>query len=157
MIHLKSIKELRRIIGLVNFFRDFIPNLSILLQPLTELISVKNFVWSAECEIAWIKIKEAVAAAGMLYSIEDEGKLTVYTDASVVGVGDVLQQYRLSEDREVPILFVSKKFTKPAMKWATIEQECFAEIDLYYYVVNFMLQLIIVICCIFNLHLFPNL
>ena len=31
-----NLKELRRLFGLVNFFRDFIPRLSELLRPLTD-------------------------------------------------------------------------------------------------------------------------
>lgn len=126
LVEPRNIKELRKVIGLINFFRDFIPNLSSIIKPLTELTGIKEFKWSRECNEAWIEVKQAVVDAGMLYSIEDEGKLTVYTDASIVGVGGVLKQYRSLENREVPIMFVSKKFSIPASRWATIEQECFA-------------------------------
>ena len=37
-----SIKQLRRFIGIINFYRRFIPNSSAILQPLTNLLQRKN-------------------------------------------------------------------------------------------------------------------
>jgi hypothetical protein len=121
-----NLKELRRLLGLVNFFRDFIPHLSDIVKPLTDLTGSKGFKWSESCQRAWEAVKEAVANAGALSSLEPEGEITVYTDASTIGIGGVLKQFRKSEGREVPIMFVSQKFTDAARKWSTIEQECFA-------------------------------
>jgi len=121
----KNIKELRRVIGLVNYFRNFVPNLSILLKPLTDLTGNKDYNWDEDCNIAWRRLKEEIANVGMLYGIEEEGELLVYTDASITGVGGILKQFRKSENREVPIIFISKKFSSVAARWSTIEQECY--------------------------------
>lgn len=63
----KNIKELRKAIGLINFFRD----LSNSVKPLTQLTGNKEFKWfdEYECQVAWMKIKEDVANADMLYAV----------------------------------------------------------------------------------------
>ena len=55
----KCVKDVRRILGMVNFFRDFIPNLSTLVKPLTDMTST-GFVWSEQAQKAWLEVKEAV-------------------------------------------------------------------------------------------------
>jgi hypothetical protein len=80
-----TLKELRRMLGLVNFFRDFIPTLSAIVKPLTDLTGNSGFMWSEACQQAWEAVKEAVANAGMLSTLEPEGEITVYTDASTIG------------------------------------------------------------------------
>jgi hypothetical protein len=67
-----------------------------------------------------------VEAAGLLHELRDQGDIILYTDASKFGIGGVLMQFREEVEKEVPICFVSKKFSKQAMDWSTIEQECFA-------------------------------
>ena len=109
----------------MNFFRDFIPNFSEIVKPLTDLTAVSQFQWNGEASETFQNVKEAVSKAGMLYGVEEDGELRVYSDASIVGVGGTLVQFREREDREVPIMFVSKKFSPTSAKWSTIEQECF--------------------------------
>ncbi|CAC5394754.1 Retrovirus-related Pol polyprotein from transposon 297,Retrovirus-related Pol polyprotein from transposon 17.6 [Mytilus coruscus] len=54
----KSVKELRRVVGLLNWFRKYIPNFSSEIEPMTKLLR-KNmkFRWSAEQENAFQKLK----------------------------------------------------------------------------------------------------
>jgi Reverse transcriptase (RNA-dependent DNA polymerase) len=47
----KNVKQVRSILGLVNYYKQFIPHRSDLLAPLTALTRKKTkFVWSEECE-----------------------------------------------------------------------------------------------------------
>ena len=128
-----NLKQLRGLLGTVNYFRAFIPNLSTLLVPLTDLTkghdskvnSTKvKLAWTEECEAAWKKVKVAVADSGALGMVRDVGELVVYCDASTQGVGGHLSQ--LHEGIEVPIVFVSCKFSDAATRWSTIVQECWA-------------------------------
>lgn len=118
-----DLKGLRRLLGLVNFFRDFIPNFSQMVKPITDLTARSGCYWNEEADQAWDRVKREVASAGILFHVEEEGELRVYTDASIVGIGGVLKQFR--ENVEVPIMFISKKFSSTAANWSTLEQECF--------------------------------
>jgi len=120
-----TVKQLRGFIGMVNFMRDFIPDLSKIIEPLTDLTKKsKMFEWTERAEEAFQIVKNAVANVSTLFHIQDDGKLTLYTDASLSGVGAMLAQ--VQSDVERPIMFLSKKFSDAAKKWSTIEQECFA-------------------------------
>ena len=62
-----NIKELRSFIGLVNYYRDFIPQRSHILRPLTSLTSPKvPFLWSVPCRSAFKKLKMALSASTLL-------------------------------------------------------------------------------------------
>jgi hypothetical protein len=120
-----NVKQVRSFVGMIGFMRDFIPNLSQLLEPLTDLTKKsKKFVWNKKAEESFQAVKSAVANLTMLYHLQPQGKIILYTDASLSGVGAVLVQ--IQNDVQRPIIFLSKKFSDAARKWSTIEQECFA-------------------------------
>ena len=53
-----NVKQLRSFTGLVNYYRDFIPQRSHVLAPLTSLTSPKiPFHWSTSCQAAFKKIR----------------------------------------------------------------------------------------------------
>jgi hypothetical protein len=122
-----SVKQLRSFLGMVNFFRDFIPQLSQALGSLTELTkksAQKMFQWTESAESAFVKTKGLIADSTALYQLDEVGKVTLYTDASKAGIGGTLMQ--IQEYMERPILFISHKFSAAAQNWSTIEQECYA-------------------------------
>lgn len=120
----KDVKQLRSFLGMVNYFRNFIPMLSALMSPLTGLTKKDNWAWSEESQAAFEAVKEAVLAAQDLVQLNDSDPLILYTDASTIGVGAVLMQKQ--DGREMPVIYVSKKFTVAESRWSTTEQECYA-------------------------------
>jgi RNase H-like domain found in reverse transcriptase/Reverse transcriptase (RNA-dependent DNA polymerase)/Integrase zinc binding domain len=123
-----NLKQLRSFLGMINFFRDFIPNLSEMLIPLTDLTATSKraiYVWTAQAQVAFDRVKEAVMKASSLFFVEEGGELILYTDASTRGIGSVLIQ-KCDDGSQRPISFLSMKFSEAAQKWSTIEQECFA-------------------------------
>jgi hypothetical protein len=122
-----TVKQLKSFLGSVNYFRAFVPNLSTLLAPLTDLtkgIKKGPISWTSEAQRAFDDIKMAVLNAYTLSWPNETDPYILYTDASDVGVGAMLVQ--LQQSGEVPIGFFSKKFTEVAQRWSTIEKECFA-------------------------------
>jgi hypothetical protein len=111
---------------LVNYFRDFVPNLSMIVAPLTDLTrgTKKSIQWSPVADAAFVLIKEEILKCSTLSWLNENDPIILYTDASTIGVGAVLVQ--LQNNVEKPILFLSKKFSDAASRWSTIEQECFA-------------------------------
>jgi len=128
----KSLTQLRSFLGLVNFTREFIPNLSEVLVPITELTKGdkgKRFIWTAEADIAFNKVKELICDATTLHHLKDEGKIYLTCDASDVGCGGMLSQIQRNADgveKEVVISYNSHKFSTTAANWTTTEKEAYA-------------------------------
>lgn len=88
-----SVTEVRSFVGLASYYMRFVEGFSTIAAPLTRLTHQDiPFVWSEECEMSFLKLKELLTSAPILtLPIEGEG-FTIYCDASGVGVGCVLMQ-----------------------------------------------------------------
>lgn len=120
----KTIPEVRTFLGVCNYFRKFVSNLSVISKPLTELTGKKKMEWSEDVEAAVTKVKQAISNVPSLFHINYDNELILRTDASEKGIGGMLLQLTKS-GQEQPICFMSKSFNSAQQKWSTIEQECF--------------------------------
>lgn len=119
----KSIKEIRRFVGMASWYRRFIDNFSSKLAPVTELLknNGKNrFIWTEQANCAFLEIKSALISAPVLSNPDFDKEFCIQTDASDVGMGAVLCQ-----DDKV-IAFMSQKFTSAERKYNVTERECLA-------------------------------
>ncbi|GLI67045.1 hypothetical protein VaNZ11_011232 [Volvox africanus] len=122
----QNLTELRKFLGLTNYFRKFIEKYSIIAAPLTNLTRKGVFglleSWTSQCQRAFKELKRIVAEDVTLafpdYSLPF--RVEVVSDASVFGSGAVL----LQEGR--PITFTSKKFSGAEIRYTTGEQELLA-------------------------------
>ena len=94
----KSHRKLREFLGLVNFYRRFLPHAADLLYPLTQLLGdcssgTKEVKWTETTQAAFNAIKDALATATLLVHPQPNAQLAIMTDASDVAVGTVLQQH----------------------------------------------------------------
>lgn len=126
----KTLKELRRIIGMASWYRRFIKNFSDLVEPMTNLMKKENskkFVWTPEADKALCNLKTALVSAPILCSPNFEEPFTIQTDASDVGIGAVLSQGVGNEERV--IAYMSKKLLPAQRRYTTTERECLAVIE----------------------------
>lgn len=89
----KTKKELEKILGLINFYRQFIPNLSELTSSLRMLL--KNdvtFMWLPEYARALEAIKNKIVTAPLLSNFDAKKDITIQADASQNGLGCCLLQ-----------------------------------------------------------------
>lgn len=123
-----SMRQIRRFIGMVNFYRRFIPNCSTILSPLTKLIERKNKPVTLEGEAlqAFQSAKTALENFTKLSFINNDPntKIFVTTDASEAGIGAVVEQ-QLNADRK-PIAFFSAKLSAAQRKYSTFSRELLA-------------------------------
>ncbi|GIL51949.1 hypothetical protein Vafri_7922, partial [Volvox africanus] len=121
-----NVQELRKFLGLTNYFRKFIDRYSILAAPLTSFTRKGAFSsvdsWTSECQEAFTAVKQAVGADIVLRFPDDSlpFRIEVVSDASIHGTGAVL----LQEGK--PVAFLSKKFSGAERKYTTGEQELLA-------------------------------
>ena len=96
------------------------------LTDFTKSSTGKPFVWSDEAELAFIRVKNLILESGSLQTLDDEGPIILFTDASNLGCGACLIQKQGVEQLASPIVYLSHKFSSTAQNWSVIEQECFA-------------------------------
>ena len=103
-----SRKELQRAIGLLNWFRKFIPNYSVLAFPLHKLMRKDaSFIWSKECSESFRRLKDAVINSDVLAFPRYDLEFRVAVDTSSKGIGYVLYQIHENGEKRV-IRFGSK-------------------------------------------------
>jgi hypothetical protein len=85
--------EVRSFLGLVGYYRRFIPNFSRIMKPITELLKKGNkYVWSKACDEAFKHLKKFLTTSPMLAQPDTTKPFDVYCDASGTGLGGVLMQ-----------------------------------------------------------------
>ena len=86
--------QLRRFIGLVNFYHQFLPHCANLMQPLHSLLQGKSqsLTWMDEAAATFNATKDILANASLLDYPTLDAPTCLMTDASDMTVGAVLQQ-----------------------------------------------------------------
>jgi hypothetical protein len=125
--------QVRSVLGLFGWFREYIPHYAEWALPLTELTLKKypnRVPWGEAEENAFEKLKELLAAAAdkPLYIINWNKSFNIHTDASDYMVAGILSQTD-ENGNENPIAFFSKKLNDTQKGWSTIEKEAFAVIE----------------------------
>lgn len=121
----KNVKDVRRFVGMVSWYRRFIKGFATRVSPLTRLTR-KNakFVWTEECEAAFNDVKQCLVTTPILTCPDFSREFIIQTDASQVGLGAVLTQ-EFPEGEKV-IGYASRSLTSQEMKYSTTELECLA-------------------------------
>ena len=116
----KNVAELRSSLGLLNYYGNFIPNLSTLLQLLHELPrkGVK-WAWTEESEKAFVCSKSELVTDKVLVPYDEK---ILACDASPYGVGVVISHV-MDDGEERPIAFASRTLTKGERNYLQIEKE----------------------------------
>ena len=97
-------KELLSFIGLIGFYRKFIPNISTLQKPFTELAHATKWSWTTLHDRALENIKRQIASDRVLTHYDPNLPLRVAVDASPVGLGCVMS-HLMPDHTERPVLF----------------------------------------------------
>ena len=120
-----SKKQVRSFLGVVGFYRKFIPNFSAIAVPLTDLTKKgqPNKVMWGECqEVAFQTLKKSLVGPPILKLPEFDKSFILRTDASDIGLGAVLLQD--SEGEKLPVAYASKKLLDRERNYSVIEKEC---------------------------------
>jgi hypothetical protein len=89
----KSVHQIRSFLGLVGYYRRFIPDISRIAKPMTELLKKGvKFVWSEECDKAFHTLREHLTSTSVLTQPDMSKPFEVFCDASGTGLGCVLMQ-----------------------------------------------------------------
>jgi hypothetical protein len=121
----KTLRQLRRFLGMASWYRRFIPDFSRIAAPLNRLLKKGGrWDWTPEQDAAFNTLKDSLSAAPVL-ACPDFGKpFVLQTDAADTGLGVALTQYVDGGDHV--IAYASRSLTKPEQAYSTTEKECLA-------------------------------
>ena len=126
-------KEVKQFLGLIGYYRKFVPRFANVAQPLTNLTRLDQpFEWSDKCQTSFELLKEALIKEPILRFPDPNKPYTLYTDASKYAWSCVLtQQYTHDIDNKQivvnhPITYVSGLFKGSQLNWVALTKEAYA-------------------------------
>jgi cleavage and polyadenylation specificity factor subunit 1 len=120
-----DVKSLQRFLGMVNFYRRFLPGIAHVLAPLTSATKGKGrLTWTPEMTLSFQNAKSSLATAVPLKHPDPTAPLSLATDASNSHVGAVLQQK--TNGSWQPLSFFSKKLSATETRYSTFDRELLA-------------------------------
>jgi len=120
-----NLRQSRAFVGLCQYYRRFVPNFSAIAAPLHALTKKgAQFVWSAECQTAFDRLKDALISANVLALPNDEGQFILDCDASDRAIGAVLSQ--IQDGKERPICYASQLYDRHQENYNVTRKELLA-------------------------------
>jgi hypothetical protein len=117
-------KQLRRFLGMVNYYHDMWRRHSHILAPLTQYASPNmKFRWTSEMQEAFDHVKHLITCETLLSFPDFTKEFHLYTDASEHQLGSVIMQ----DDK--PLAFYSHKLTKTQRNYTIGEQELLSIVE----------------------------
>ena len=121
-------KSVRRFLGMVNFYRRHVRDMAAMGRPLTALTRKNKqtgrfvtFEWTSQCEEAFQELKKLLTTAPILRHPDLTKPFFLWTDASEVGLGAVLEQKENGERH--PIAYASRQTNESERKYCPTELE----------------------------------
>ena len=122
----KTKKQLQSLLGFVNYYREFIKDLSEKVHVLKELTNPnREFTWEEEHAKCFEVVRDSLIEAPLLHQPEEEGEYVLDIDASEVAIAGILSQRRVidGEEKECPIVFGSKALSETEMRYPAAKAE----------------------------------
>lgn len=126
----ETVLELRRFLGMTNYYRQCIPKMAELQVPLSKYIkhSIKNdktrIVWIIDAVDSFNKLKQALSDATRSSFLSPKSDIVLVTDASTNCIGAALEQIENGSTR--PVGFFSRKLTETERRYSTYDRELLA-------------------------------
>ena len=119
----RNLKEARRFLGLISWYRRFIKDVAHVAAPLHWLLRKKaKWEWGEEQQKAFDGLKERLTTAPVLVCPDWTKPFTLQADASQEGLGAALSQPGGQGERI--IAYASRSLSKTEQKYSTTDLEC---------------------------------
>lgn len=115
-------EELRSFLGLVTYVSKFIPDLATVNSPLRNLLKQDSpYEWKTEHQKSFDELKFRIGSVTHLGYFDPQDRTLLVTDASGVGLGAVLIQFKDNQPRVIS--YASKSLSDAEKKYPIIEKE----------------------------------
>lgn len=119
--------QVRSFLGLCTYYRKFVLGFANIAKPLTKLTEDgRDFVWDADCQDAFGRLKQALTTAPILSYPQTSGKFILDTDASNTAIGGVLSQVQNGQEKVIG--YFSKVLSKPERNYCVTRRELLAAV-----------------------------
>lgn len=123
----RTVKQIRRFLGMAGWYQRYIKNFSAIAAPITDLLKNSDrFLWTKDANEAFEKLKSSLTTAPVLTHPDFNERFYIQCDASMTGVGGVL--FQLKQGEEHPIAFMSRKLNAAQRNYSVTELECLAAV-----------------------------
>ena len=126
----RTAKEVKQFLGLIGYYRKFVPRFADISRPLTKLTRHNVvFEWTDQCSKAFNHLRELLMEYPILRYPDPKQGYILYTDASGIGWSGVLTQEHLDEkgkSKNHHICYVSGQFRGSQLNWAALTKEAYA-------------------------------
>lgn len=122
----KDLGQLRSLLGLISYYRNFIPNMASILAPLYELLKKDvKFIWEKNHQDSFEAIKEMLTSDRILAHFNDNVTIKLVTDGSLNGIAaTLLHVFRNGTER--PIGYASRTLSKAEKNYSILDIEATA-------------------------------
>ena len=121
----QNAKQVKQFLGLVGYYRKFVPCFSDIARPLTQLTRKnEGFNWSTECDKCFHMLKDFLQEAAILRYPDPAADYILYTDTSKYAYAGVLTQSIDGTDH--PVAYTSRLFRGSQLNWAALTKEAYA-------------------------------
>lgn len=122
--------QVKSFLGLIGYYRDYIPNFAVIAAPLHELLrkhAPNNVQWTGAQEEAFETLKSLLCKEPILQLPNFDKQFILRTDASKEGIGAVLMQE--SNGQAFPVSYYSRKLRAAEKNYSTVELELLAVVE----------------------------
>ena len=126
----RTAREVMQFLGLIAYYRKFVPCFVDISRPLTKLTWHDiSFEWTEQCQKAFNHLRELLMEYPILRYPDPKQGYTLYMDASGIGWSGVLMQEFKDEKGKIknhPICYISGQFPGSQLNWAALTKEAYA-------------------------------
>lgn len=117
----RTVKQVRKFLGFINFYKDFIEQRSTILQPIVNLTKKNTvFKWTSVHEKAFYDIKQALAKDTLLNYPNPNVPFDIYADASDTAIAVAIFQ------NSKPVSFFSQTLSQSQRNYTVTQKETLA-------------------------------
>ena len=124
--HPRTVKSLQQFLGLVNFYRCFLPRVAATMRPLTDALAGApcQLMWTEAMMSAFQQTKQSLAEATLLVHPVPDVELRVNTDASSRAVAGAI--HHIVQGQLQPLAFFSHRTSAAEARYSAYDLELLA-------------------------------
>ena len=134
----RNVSQVRSYLGFCSYYRRFIPNFSVIANPLSRLTRKDvPFIWSEDCQRDFEKLKNRLVTSPVMAYPLDSGQYLLDTDASDVAIGAVLSQ---TQNGELKVrAYCSRSLNKAERRYCVTRKELLAIVNVTQHFKHYLL------------------